>query len=583
MAPVVFIFLGHTFGDIPLSYLAKFYFLTLALLSVFHLTKTYRQINLNSLSALFLHPSFILLILFFIFFKIKGFTTFEAQMWDEFSHWMMMPKQFYFFDRFISIDFPYTRLVTYTPGWSVALIFPELILKDLFSSTWDPHSLVYCPLFLGVICVSFVFDFFKHFAQKINIQKSTLVSWLVLASVFVGEWLFIFSQSVLIEDPQIFILVLLFTFIWAWSEALFTDFFAIAFLSIVLGFCYLVKDSSILIAAPVFLAALFMRKITFRNFIFFFIPLLVFFGIWKFHTHGYEPIFYLINDTPFMELLQKRMVVIFGMIELISWTFGDLENIILLSLLVIVCLFSKKERPAALAVIFYLLLTVVALLWMYLTVFSEYEANLLTSIQRYMKLSFYSYRMMTYLFVVKILLTKIPQKIWTKKPAQLVALALVLLSSLKMNNDLRDIYTLKLNRIQQDAIITQGQALARLLDKKNQLGAETYIVAQTSNESEYYKGMYASLYKKGRAYKLLDGVSWGDKKENVWMRVLNRQELFEKFKKADVLWIVHTNPWVEEILSSLVNPINCTTDWNKYFLIKSDDSEKFYCYLKEGQ
>ena len=66
------------------------------------------------------------------------FVNYTPHKWDEFSHWMTLPKQMANMNQLILRDLPSTWTQNYTTGWTLLNAFPDLALNRPFhgSNSW---------------------------------------------------------------------------------------------------------------------------------------------------------------------------------------------------------------------------------------------------------------------------------------------------------------------------------------------------------------------------------------------------------------------------------------------------------------
>ena len=90
------------------------------------------------------HPFFFALLLLVAASAAHYFPNYHPSAWDEFTHWMLMPKQILRFGTAISAEFNERLLLEYPPGWSLALDYPFFLMGRGF------YSEALMPLFLAL-------------------------------------------------------------------------------------------------------------------------------------------------------------------------------------------------------------------------------------------------------------------------------------------------------------------------------------------------------------------------------------------------------------------------------------------------
>jgi hypothetical protein len=70
------------------------------------------------------HPLWLTLALVSTIAGLGVLSGYSAMNWDEFTHWMLMPKQVFRFGTALSQQFPDKLLLEYPPGWALAITYP---------------------------------------------------------------------------------------------------------------------------------------------------------------------------------------------------------------------------------------------------------------------------------------------------------------------------------------------------------------------------------------------------------------------------------------------------------------------------
>ena len=84
------------------------------------------------------------------------------------------------------------------------------------------------------------------------------------------------------------------------------------------------------------------------------------------------------------------------------------------------------------------------------------------------------------------------------------------------------------------------------------------------------------------AYKLLPGYSWGDLNlTNIWMRKISPSKLVARLKKADLIWSLRRDAWINKALMPLTKDCSIGNSWT--YLVKINYiSNKFRCLSRSA-
>jgi hypothetical protein len=155
--------------------------------------------------------------------------------WDEFSHWVLMPKQMLLADALVSNRFAFHEFMTYTPGWPILVAFPRAVL----SSGFDATQLLAMPILFSSALLGWIYDLLG--------RGATWVCSLLLARLMIAPY---YPQSLLIEGPLVVTMTAIFLLpLWMATEKPGPK-RAMATLALLPGFGYLLKDSMASLAVP---------------------------------------------------------------------------------------------------------------------------------------------------------------------------------------------------------------------------------------------------------------------------------------------------------------------------------------------
>jgi hypothetical protein len=578
IAPIFFIYLGNTLLSIPISISAVSYFVfTITSVFIFSFFLYKRKLLRKSFIQL-IHPSTLLLLLFFLFFLFRGFSSYEPLLWDEYSHWLTMPKQMYFIDHLVSLQFPFVRFVTYTPGWPIALIYPELVLKILWGVEWSAAPLIYTPLILGVISFSTIFDFIAN-TRKTPEWHALLPGVVILLILLMTVAPIIFETTVLIESPQACILIVIFLVFWISHEGLLQKKAIVPLLSILVCAGFLLKDSFSIVIVPIFTFLYIKKWLNLKNVFVLILPVLMAHLLWKFKTHDFAVVFSLVTTRSFLEIWSERSVIIWRMLSESTRLLQGYQ-LMLLPMFIFSFFVSKTYRLILGLIVIYGCCVFVGLYWLYMNSFGLYEALNLASFDRYLALPLRLVKIITLLMLLKYFYGLAESKLKSKKTMILAALLSCAVAFGMIFYRMEKTYTLNLNKRTRDPLVSEGEKLAEILEKRHLLLSDVYLIAQGSDRLEFFKGIYSSLFLKQVTFKLHDVVSWGKVAENMWMRESTDAKLISDFKKANVLWIVKADAWMSEVLLKVQDGNPCPGNFEKFFLVRSSAESAFECVLK---
>src|SRR2546430_791372 len=126
-----------------------------------------------------------------------GHRGYVASQFDEFTHWLLMPRQILLAGRPASHAIPFKSYADYTPGWSFLLLYPFAVLGAPF----DTGPLLWVPFLSSVGLLAATFDVLCQLDSSER-PSATLTAWAVilfLAPLHAGACLS--PTEVLIEPP----------------------------------------------------------------------------------------------------------------------------------------------------------------------------------------------------------------------------------------------------------------------------------------------------------------------------------------------------------------------------------------------
>lgn len=334
--------------------------------------------------------------------------------WDEFSYWLLMPKQMLLFNSILSPEFPDQNFMTYLPGLPLLQILPELIFNWGFS-----ESAAYIPnLLYGLSIGSILFSIIlKHYKNVVFVNKDIFFSSLYLSALLVVVVLIVlfsgfngaqFTPVALIEPASYSSLFGLLALLYQrYRGQINLRAFAV-FLSVALLGGYWLKQYYMLIPGLMFVIAgwfwWWSRGVepgrTHKDMKVYLMAVIIFglaFFFWKSQTAPYAEFY---DTTRWMKekgfwvaTLDRIHLVPFFIYKLLQHFSKDIV-IHIPAFIGIWFLFKDKiSRPVGVIWLVNFMVYLLTLLWFYFYFYSDYEAGVLASFDRYV--SYYSYPLRT--------------------------------------------------------------------------------------------------------------------------------------------------------------------------------------------
>lgn len=582
ISPIIFVFISFALFNINISISSKVYFLTVVLLSikvVFQKIRTFIDALKNREWTM--SPFFILFAMLIVISLQTGFSNYEALRWDEYSHWMMMPKQMFYFEKLLTFDFPYRAFVPYTPGWSISLIYPQLVLKGILISDWLPEATPYSSFFLGLIFCTIIFETILLFCKKIDLKNSSFIAAITLLTILIFNQLTLFENNFLIEKPQYYLLAIFSLLIFQMTEELVSIKSHQVLLSLSLLFAYLVKDSMLILIIVLVFTFIKSKHVNIKTMILLIFPTVIAYVVWQYRLIEFKSNLFEFHFANANQILLDRSDIAYKFFEQLILLFGD--YVFLLCIFGIIFLAFKNKYIFRFTVL-YFLFTVVGLLFMYMFSFGKYEADALASFHRYLSLPM-SLVKLSVIPVVIITGAYFFDKILSKFSFNAKYLLTVLVLILAYED--ADIFysfcqRLALNNVPlyNQRIMTESKKLISELKTQKVISPNIYIIAQYTNEFEFYVAQYSSFDSNVAGFKILQELSWGEKPVNVWMHPESHESMKRKFESVRAIWVLQTDPWIDSILVEITNKATCQAEFQNYFLIKKNNSQLFDCVSK---
>lgn len=519
------------------------------------------------------HPLIIWGIPFTVIFFAFGPTNYIPTGTDEFSHWLTMPMQMFLENSLLSKEFAVKDFASYTPGWPILNIYADLVL----SSQFDYSQIVYVAFFSGIVCVAALYDFLKQYlGQNYNsILTLSFILCLVLYKAFT-------PKNILIEIPMYHAILLFFI-----TTALLlkdqTKNIWFIYLSILTVYSYLLKHAFLtlvpLLPLVIVLSTRWNLKNLFLRFLVLVCPVVIFFLIWNISYKSLQvpDLFPPVPIKSLQELrllLSERSEIFSNLPHQLLRVWNRLSFIPQLALLVFFIGHSFIERRLFYLIFSYFCIYLLSLLWMYLTGFGLYEALILASFERYLSIPlavilFFGSLNLIYLFFKHILrkvdltffqnLNHDISQVWLSLTCGLLICVLMILKPYK---DLK---------IDPHSMLLDFSSFQKFISEKNFESPNVLIISQGSVNLEYQIGRFLSIGSDKYLFRIIhDGTSFSYVKENVWQTVLTPSKMKDLILSADVVWLVKSDLWMDEILNSLVAGDSCNLPYDQYFIFKNE-------------
>lgn len=514
---------------------------------------------------IFQHPTFWLFIFFWIIFLLFGKSYYPTS-WDEFSHWLTMPKQIFLTKSLYSEDFLTKGFASYTPGWPLLLI-----LKDLpFGDHFEVGNILFLPILFGIFAFGSLYDLTNHHFQ--DRKKSLgLLFFLILCQVPVR----IPSKNVLVEAPMIFtyMVVLISTYQFLTRR---TNSDALK-LGLLLLFSYYIKHTFMTLAGTVFLLSFFYliyKKELFKNLaikmILITAPYLFGYFLWNYFielnqiSNAFRPTYLNVFDTVFVRL------------QLIPLAFKNLAILVLLPANLIFIgpylyiLFKKKIfKEISWPIGLYFVLYFFALLWMYLSVFGIYESSYLASFDRYMSIPLSAIKLFSAIFIFSYLYDKTS----SKKSISFLNKGLFIIAALAFVGFMINLLRIKISN---NYITQNSNEVKNIINDHNLIKPSLLIINQGGNDFELHVARYEAIGERKWHYKIPhEHTTWGPVRDNDWRTKVTEVEMKEIFMNNEIIWVMESDEWMDNQLARITS---CQSSFANTVLVKNKNN-RFQCNI----
>ncbi|MCP4162181.1 MAG: hypothetical protein GY760_19075 [Deltaproteobacteria bacterium] len=522
--------------------------------------------NKNDLKLKALHPIWFLIFLCMIAYLFIP-CEYQIHAWDEYSHWLLMPKQIYIANTFQSTEFTYKALASYTPGWPCLLNYPIFVYGNIF----DIGAVHQVAAFGSIAVIGLIYDAMKNCVKMKMASNYALATSLFITVLLMGKGSFfqsVFPTNLLIEIPLSQIIFSCFMVLYmleinpkSWKK------FTII-LSVLLASGYLIKKTFIIVF---FFAVINYSFIIYKiheknlrskliNLLTILVPCLAVVFIWRYRCMeiGIGELFDLSvkEGNSFLNLIisEKSQLIIYAMIrEILKEILFNIYSIPAICFAILILKKKKIGKLTFYSLILLIIFYVVSLYWTYLTGFGK-----VVSFKRYIYIILKPLSGLAFCVCFLSFWERYHDDEWSpffySKKFYIVITAIfvfMIYSSItKINNEHVDSMSLAFKKIYTD------QQLDR--NENNKL----LLISQNSHGLNLLKLRYFAL---GKDLQLYPHYSFAEKKSSVYTVVLSKSDMIKKISSSNTVLIWKSNQWMNNILRTNFN-ISQMDDYSKTYL-----------------
>jgi hypothetical protein len=589
-------FILGTWCALELHLVAKVLFSASLLAGLYSLITGYKEMDFNWKHPIYIFPLAVVLILLCF-----GETQYVIQLGDETSHWMLIPKQMFSFQKFGSNDFYFRPFMSYTPGWTFLKSYPSLLLYKFGVDEFMWRGVTYLSLFYFFSLLFLIYDIFCSYRFSFLPKKyiSLTGNLLILALICLRPFGRVFSTHIAIELPLNFTYVACLIMIWATSVGIFSLKRGFLFLGILITHAYLLKTPAALLLLPSLIALFalcYKHKQTKGNTLKYFLSMslgfIVVYFTWKNYISDFPVLF---NDTTGAWLkIQKHAYLIKGMLANLTHFFIfrlDTTNYHLIykffNTIALLFLAYKVLRKKDLIVISSGLILFLGyflgLYYMYMVSFGATEGTALASFSRYMSSAIAPNRSLALLLMVFFILDNQRFcKLWISllnNRMRVFAMFTVLLVGI--GYQAHKVYYSPAHARAPHPTILNARKLVEVLRIHNMLGAEVRIVAQGQANQSWLAANYISISSKpgvDRHFTPLIDISW-PLDSSLKTQNKSKVQITKELLSSDVLWVEVSDNKMNKLLREILDTSGCPEPFEHYFFLKREDGS-FFCVKK---
>jgi len=620
-AITIILFLGNFVFKIPLHFLG-WGILAIALLGCAQILRQLDLKNIIKPNVIF-HPFTLFLLLYLVVVSTKGGFAYQIFLGDEFTNWVGWARQMVILDQAVSkamISVP-----IYTPGWTLYLAFPGILL-----GYFDSSQLIALPFLMHLGFLVVLFDIvFTTFSRHLKASNSFLLAWIfVLLFLAVETSWKLAPENLLSERPQIYVVSACFLLAFVALNNSVHRLQISWVIGILFAAAYLIKTASIILFPSILFIALCIafadKKYSDENFSdrqeyslyivrglkivgAVIIPFLIIYLLWKIAPRDNS-----CAATPLNLLFSEDMSIFAGdrASELASryfpgiWAYFSSFKASLSALAVLGLLISFKRPQTAtisVALIGYSILYTLALYWVYLTCYGGYQYEILSSLQRFIRVPIRVAHIVGLTLLVISLFqwctVSYPQILTKTKAIKFFPLTgLVVAFALFgwIGSELsRSIENASSRPDQKNAawlttvvdLTHDTRQLVSIIKEREMKDPNLLFIAQGGNGDQRLPIHLESLgLKRGdpvRWFKFPNKGNFGVVKKDLWTVKTNQKALRKLMLRQDIILPIKIDPWIKQVLETIISEETCKKNPLNYFLFKDPkNSENFECVTK---
>lgn len=524
------------------------------------------KLSLSNKSNQFIFSLIILMTLFYVGYLI--FFPYEASYWDEFSHWLTQPLQYFYHNNFISEKFTQLAYINYTPGQPLTGIYYDKV----FNNHLKLNNLMISYFFHFLIAIYFFFKSLNYIFTK------SILSQVLFALIILAFCKFSLPNSALIENSQNITLIIFFSYFFnifnnKESSNSF-DFTSTVLLASIISYSYLLKSGmSLLIIIAIFGLLLSKNNIlnNLKTSTFFLFLFAVSFISWKYTFNDFSHLLNHDSSSNFISIsynFMTRSQIITESLVLILKS----KYFIVLSITSIL-LFKKSNVKLLILTYIYFFIYYLALITVYIFLFAEYEAIRLAAFDRYMSIAYFAVFTSTFYS----LFANLDHYSHSLKYSN----CFVFIENFLAHNKIKFNFLLYIlfiflfffilqNKFKQ----TRTSEFAQSIQIFKSVNEFTYnqnikvknlmIVDQNSENLNGVIIQYISLKHKSGPYKADYLTSFGPEQDNVWRQIQTKDEMLDRIKSKDVTVVLKTDEWFDQII--ILNFPDCYRNKTPYII-----------------
>ncbi len=513
-----------------------------------------------------LHPCFVLPLLIGSLVEL-GNLGYTARHWDEFSHWLLMPKQMTTYNQALSDLFPFQTLATYSPGWSLWIAYPTLVLGSEFSERF-----AFLAAFISAVAVfGLFFDLLKYKMLEggYELKRAVSFSWLFSFIIILPFHKYAFALSTLIEPALIHLTVALLLLSFPDQERSISRVQSWVFVTVALTAGYLFKKPFAVFFITGLLSYLCLnsrRESKKKSRLVVEMLLLIIFPVaaatlWSHVCSNYAEHFSLPVEVSKWQRLQERSSIIPMMFEKLL----QQKQLYVMVLAGAVAFFYRPRfRPVIMVSSVTAIVFFVGLAWTYIFLFNPIEGLELASFNRYANTVF-----------VPCMMTALAGLVWVGtsngKFIRLVhAKFSVKVSMVILLVTLVCFFASFVPGLSQPAspIGLRAQRVSEEVKNRNLPAVKIHLIDQGGNGLSNYQARFWSFDKERVWYTLPERRwSYGPTMSDQWVVVVPDGMLEQEVLNADMLWIEKSDDWLEAQMTPYLREANCRRPLDQQLIV----------------